>query len=52
LFIYLDDFLNLKKELTNSFVFTSEAPGSYVFSCCKKCGTGHARMKGQIIVEP
>jgi cytochrome c oxidase subunit II len=51
-FTYGDDCLKLKKDLTNTLEFTAEAPGIYAFSCCKKCGTGHARMKGQIIVEP
>ena len=51
-FTYGDDCLKLKKDLTATVEFTAEAPGSYAFSCCKKCGTGHARMKGQIIVEP
>jgi len=51
-FTYGDDCLKLKKDLTNTLEFTAEAPGTYAFSCCKKCGTGHARMKGQIIVEP
>jgi cytochrome c oxidase subunit II len=26
-------------------------PGTYNFSCCKLCGSGHKRMKGQIIVD-
>jgi cytochrome c oxidase subunit II len=51
-FTYGDDCMKLKKDLTNTLEFTAEAPGAYAFSCCKKCGTGHARMKGQIIVEP
>ena len=51
-FTYGDDCLKLKKDLTATVEFTAEASGSYAFSCCKKCGTGHARMKGQIIVEP
>jgi heme/copper-type cytochrome/quinol oxidase subunit 2 len=51
-FTYGDDCLKLKKDLTATVEFTAEAPGTYAFSCCKKCGTGHGRMKGQIIVEP
>jgi cytochrome c oxidase subunit II len=51
-FTYGDDCLKLKKDLTATVEFTAEAPGSYAFSCCKKCGNGHGRMKGQIIVEP
>lgn len=51
-FTYGDDCLKLKKDLTDTLEFTAEAPGTYAFSCCKKCGTGHGKMKGQIIVEP
>lgn len=51
-FTYGDDCLKLKKDLTETLEFTAQAPGTYPFSCCKKCGTGHGRMKGQIIVEP
>jgi cytochrome c oxidase subunit 2 len=51
-FTYGDDCLKLKKDLTATLEFTAEAPGTYAFSCCKKCGTGHGKMKGEIIVEP
>lgn len=51
-FTYGDYCLKLKKDLTETLEFTAQAPGTYAFSCCKKCGTGHGRMKGQIIVEP
>jgi cytochrome c oxidase subunit II len=26
-------------------------PGTYTFTCCKTCGGGHKKMKGQIIVD-
>jgi cytochrome c oxidase subunit 2 len=51
-FTYGDDCMKLKKDLTATMEFTAEAPGTYAFLCCKKCGTGHGKMKGQIIVEP
>ena len=51
-FTYGDDCLKLKKDITETLEFTAEAPGIYAFTCCKKCGTGHGRMKGQIIVDP
>lgn len=51
-FTYGDDCLKMKKDLTETLEFTAQAPGTYAFSCCKKCGTGHGRMRGQIIVEP
>jgi cytochrome c oxidase subunit 2 len=51
-FTYGDDCLKLKKDLTGTVEFTAQDPGTYSFLCCKKCGTGHGRMKGQIIVDP
>jgi cytochrome c oxidase subunit 2 len=51
-FTYGDDCLKLTKDITATLEFTAQAPGAYTFSCCKKCGKGHGRMKGQIIVEP
>ena len=51
-FTYGDDCLKLQKDVTATLEFTAQAPGTYAFSCCKKCGKWHSRMKGQIIVEP
>ena len=51
-FTYGDDCLKLQKDVTATLEFTAQASGTYAFSCCKKCGKGHGRMKGQIIVEP
>jgi cytochrome c oxidase subunit II len=51
-FTYGDDCLKLKEGLRETLEFTAQAAGTYTFSCCKKCGSGHGRMKGQIIVEP
>ena len=51
-FTYGDDCLKLHSGITETLEFMAEAPGTYSFSCCKKCGTGHGRMKGKIIVEP
>ena len=51
-FTYGDDCLKLPKDLTETLEFTAQAPGTYAFSCCKKCGRGHGTMKGEIIVEP
>jgi heme/copper-type cytochrome/quinol oxidase subunit 2 len=51
-FTYGDDCLELKDGLTETLEFTAQDPGTYTFSCCQKCGSGHGRMKGQIIVEP
>lgn len=51
-FTYGDDCLKLKKNVTGTVEFIAQTPGTYSFTCCKKCGTGHGRMKGRIIVEP
>ena len=32
--------------------FTAGAPGTYEFKCDHLCGTGHHRMKGEIVVLP
>ncbi|MGH9713745.1 MAG: cupredoxin domain-containing protein [Candidatus Acidiferrales bacterium] len=47
-----EDCWKLKKNLTQTIEFVAHEPGTYTFSCCKSCGSGHKRMKGQIIVEP
>jgi cytochrome c oxidase subunit 2 len=52
MFTYGDDCLKLKKDLTETVEFIAQDRGTYSFLCCKKCGTGHGRMKGQIIVDP
>jgi cytochrome c oxidase subunit II len=30
----------------------AKAPGTYKFKCCIRCGMGHGRMKGELIVDP
>jgi cytochrome c oxidase subunit II len=32
--------------------FTAGPPGTYEFKCGHVCGTGHHKMKGQIVVRP
>jgi heme/copper-type cytochrome/quinol oxidase subunit 2 len=32
--------------------FVADRAGSFDFTCAEYCGTGHARMKGRMIVEP
>jgi len=39
-------------DLTETLEFAAQAPGTYAFLCCKKCGRGYGKMKGEIIVEP
>jgi heme/copper-type cytochrome/quinol oxidase subunit 2 len=51
-FIFGEDCFKLKKGEPVRVDIEATEPGTYSFQCCKSCGTGHKRMKGQIIVEP
>jgi plastocyanin len=51
-FVYGEDCWKIKKGETAKIVFFAHAAGTYSFTCCKECGSGHKRMKGQIIAEP
>jgi heme/copper-type cytochrome/quinol oxidase subunit 2 len=51
-FIFGEDCWKLKKGEAVPVEIEATEPGTYSFQCCKSCGTGHKRMKGQIIVEP
>lgn len=51
-FIFGEDCWKLKKGESVPVDIEATEPGTYSFTCCKSCGTGHKRMKGQIIVEP
>jgi cytochrome c oxidase subunit II len=51
-FIFGEDCWKLKKDESVPVDIEATEPGTYSFLCCKLCGTGHKRMKGQIIVEP
>lgn len=44
--------VKFKKHETGVIEFTARTPGTYEFECCKLCGMGHGKMKGQIIVDP
>jgi cytochrome c oxidase subunit II len=44
--------VKFKKNETGTIEFTAQAPGTYEFECCKLCGFGHGKMKGQIVVDP
>jgi cytochrome c oxidase subunit II len=41
----------LKKGETTTIEFLAQAPGTYTFKCCHRCGLGHGGMKGQIVVD-
>jgi cytochrome c oxidase subunit II len=30
----------------------AKTPGTYRFKCCVRCGMGHGKMKGELIVDP
>jgi heme/copper-type cytochrome/quinol oxidase subunit 2 len=51
-FIFGEDCWKLKQGESVPVDIEATEPGTYSFLCCKSCGTGHKRMKGQIIVEP
>jgi len=44
--------VKFKKHETGVIEFTARTPGTYEFECCKLCGMGHGKMKGQIVVDP
>ncbi len=47
-----DDCFKLEKGVPTVVEFVARTPGTYSFHCCNRCGIGHGRMKGQIVVEP
>ena len=47
-----EDCWKLKKGEMVAIGIVPTEPGAYTFSCCKLCGSGHKKMKGQIIVDP
>jgi len=51
-FVYGEDCTKLKKGVSAKIELVGHTLGTYTFSCCKACGSGHKRMKGQLIVDP
>jgi len=47
--LHLDPF---KEGHPGKVTFTAGSPGTYEFKCDHLCGTGHHRMKGEIVVLP
>lgn len=47
-----EDCYKLKKGEMVVIGIVPTEPGAYTFTCCKLCGSGHKKMKGQIIVDP
>ena len=44
--------VTFQKDKPVTVTFTATTPGTYEFKCANFCGSGHRRMKGQIIVSP
>jgi heme/copper-type cytochrome/quinol oxidase subunit 2 len=51
-FLYGEDCWKIEKGETVRIEFVAHTAGTYSFTCCKQCGSGHKRMKGQIVAEP
>jgi cytochrome c oxidase subunit II len=47
-----EDCYKLKKGEVVVIGIVPTEPGTYTFTCCKLCGSGHKKMKGRIIVDP
>jgi cytochrome c oxidase subunit 2 len=41
----------IEKDQEQVIEFIAERPGNYEFKCAVRCGLGHGRMKGRLIVE-
>jgi cytochrome c oxidase subunit 2 len=41
-----------REDHPGNVTFTAGSPGTYEFKCDHVCGTGHHRMKGEIVVLP
>jgi cytochrome c oxidase subunit 2 len=46
------DCWKIEKGQSSTIEFVAQTAGTYSFKCCVRCGTGHAGMKGQLIVDP
>jgi cytochrome c oxidase subunit II len=46
------DCYRLEKDQTVTVEIEAKTPGTYKFKCCVRCGMGHGRMKGELIVDP
>jgi len=47
-----EDCWKLKKGVSVKIDLVGHMPGTYKFACCKQCGSGHKRMKGELVVDP
>jgi cytochrome c oxidase subunit II len=46
------DCYRLEKGQQVTVQIEAKTPGTYNFKCCVRCGMGHGRMKGALIVDP
>jgi len=52
LFTAAQDCWTLEQGTPTVIEFVAQTPGTYTFKCCHFCGTGHGKMKGELVVEP
>ena len=46
-----DSCVELKKGEIATVEYKAEKAGTFSFKCCKRCGFGHGKMKGTIVVK-
>ncbi len=46
-----DSCVKIKKGESATVEYKAEKAGTFEFKCCKRCGFGHGRMKGTIVVK-
>ena len=46
-----DSCVELKQGESATVEYRAEKAGTFEFKCCKRCGPGHGRMKGTIVVK-
>jgi len=46
-----DSCVKLEKGESSTVEYKADKAGTFEFKCCKRCGPGHGRMKGTIVVK-
>jgi cytochrome c oxidase subunit 2 len=46
-----DSCVKIKKGETATVEYLAEKPGTVEFRCCVRCGFGHGKMKGKIVIH-
>lgn len=44
--------VEVEKDKATAVEFVADKPGEYQFKCSVRCGFGHGKMRGSLIVEP